>query len=110
MTQVWPGGTMSPLVELIENVVRVFWDSVSRTSAIRGWEESLWEVPVQCSTFILHPTPILYLKGVSTNDFADALRAILGENAAGLSPTTITRLKGVWREEYEEWTDRDLSD
>ncbi len=54
--------------------------------------------------------PILYLKGVSTNDFPDALQAILGEDAAGLSPSTITRLKKVWREEYEEWTDRDLSD
>ena len=54
--------------------------------------------------------PVLYLKGVSTNDFPDALAAILGPDAAGLSPTTITRLKQVWKEEYDEWTHRDLSD
>ncbi|MFP4029303.1 MAG: IS256 family transposase [Candidatus Brocadiia bacterium] len=54
--------------------------------------------------------PVLYLKGISTNDFPDALQAILGEGAAGLSPSTICRLKRVWQEEYEEWNSRDLSD
>ena len=53
--------------------------------------------------------PVLYLKGISTNDFPDALEAILGEGAAGLSPSTICRLKRVWQEEYEEWNGRDLS-
>jgi transposase-like protein len=54
--------------------------------------------------------PTLYLKGISTNDFPDALASILGPDAAGLSPATITRLKGVWKEEYDEWGHRDLSD
>lgn len=54
--------------------------------------------------------PVLYLKGVSTNDFSEALEAILGENAAGLSASTIVRLKKSWEDEYEEWHKRDLSD
>jgi transposase-like protein len=52
---------------------------------------------------------VLYLKGVSTNDFPEALHAILGENAAGLSPTSIVRLKEAWRGEYEAWATRDLT-
>jgi len=54
--------------------------------------------------------PWLYLKGVSTNGFQEALQAILGEGAAGLSPSTITRLKTVWEDEFREWADRDLSE
>lgn len=50
----------------------------------------------------------LYLKGVSTNDFPTALAAILGEGAAGLSATTISRLKKVWEREYEGWRQRSL--
>jgi putative transposase len=53
--------------------------------------------------------PLLYLKGISTNDFPDALAAILGENAAGLSPSTISRLKEVWQGEHQQWAARDLS-
>ena len=54
--------------------------------------------------------PLLYLKGISTSDFSEALEAILGENAKGLSPTNIVRLKESWQAEYKEWTTRDLSD
>lgn len=53
--------------------------------------------------------PVLYLKGVSTGDFTEALTAILGEGAAGLSATNIVRLKEVWQEEYRQWSQRDLS-
>lgn len=53
--------------------------------------------------------PVLYLKGVSTNDFPEALAAILGENASGLSASTISRLKDVWQREHQEWAARDLS-
>jgi putative transposase len=53
--------------------------------------------------------PLLYLKGISTNDFPDALAAILGENAAGLSASTISRLKEVWQAEHQEWASRDLT-
>lgn len=54
--------------------------------------------------------PILYLRGLSTGDFKPALGALLGEEGAGLSPTTITRLTGEWRKEYEHFCSRDLSD
>jgi transposase-like protein len=53
--------------------------------------------------------PWLYLKGISTGDFQEALAALLGPNAAGLSSTTISRLKAEWWDEYERWQKRDLS-
>jgi putative transposase len=52
--------------------------------------------------------PWLYLKGVSTGDFAEALQALLGPEARGLSATTITRLKASWEEEYRDWAKRPL--
>jgi putative transposase len=52
--------------------------------------------------------PWLYLKGVSTGDFSEALAALVGPSAAGLSATTITRLKSVWEEEFQEWNKRSL--
>ena len=53
--------------------------------------------------------PVLYLKGVSSGDFSQALAAILGEQAPGLSATNVVRLKEVWEKEYQAWTQRDLS-
>jgi|SRR5882672_8570661 len=52
--------------------------------------------------------PWLYLKGVSTGDFSEALAALLGPDAPGLSATTVTRLKGVWEAEYQAWSQRSL--
>ena len=53
--------------------------------------------------------PWLYLKGISTNDFPEALQALLGADAKGLSASTITRLKSVWEEEYADWSKRSLA-
>jgi putative transposase len=53
--------------------------------------------------------PILYLKGVSTGDFEEALAALLGNDAPGLSASTIARLKEVWVDEHKRWNERDLS-
>jgi len=53
--------------------------------------------------------PWLYLKGISTGDFSEALGALLGPNAEGLSSSTITRLKAGWWEEYEAWRKRALT-
>jgi transposase-like protein len=53
--------------------------------------------------------PILYLKGVSTGDFEEALAALLGKDAGGLSASTVTRLKAAWLEEHARWSRRDLS-
>jgi transposase-like protein len=52
--------------------------------------------------------PILYLRGLSTGDFKAALPVLLGEEATGLSPTTITRLTATWEGEYHAWRRRDL--
>ena len=52
--------------------------------------------------------PWLYLKGVSTGDFSEALAALLGPHAKGLSAKTIARLKAAWWEDYEAWQKRDL--
>ena len=52
--------------------------------------------------------PWLYLKGVSTGDFSEALAALVGPSAVGLSATTIVRLKSVWEEEFQEWNKRSL--
>jgi putative transposase len=53
--------------------------------------------------------PILYLRGLSTGDFRPALNALLGEDASGLSPTTIARLTGCWEKEYRDFRRRELS-
>jgi len=52
--------------------------------------------------------PALYLRGLSTGDFREALEALLGPQAAGLSPTTINRLTQMWQEEYQAWRKRSL--
>jgi transposase-like protein len=52
--------------------------------------------------------PWLYLKGVSTGEFPEALAALLGPDAAGLSATTVTRLKSHWEQEYAQWNKRSL--
>jgi len=53
--------------------------------------------------------PALYLKGISTGDFSEALTAILGQGASGLSATNIVRLKSSWETDYKAWSQRDLS-
>ena len=53
--------------------------------------------------------PILYLRGLSTGDFRPALEGLLGEDAAGLSPTNIARLTACWEKEYTAFRQRDLA-
>ncbi|HSR56389.1 MAG TPA: IS256 family transposase [Alphaproteobacteria bacterium] len=53
--------------------------------------------------------PWLYLKGVSTGDFGEALAALLGPEAPGLASTTISRLTAAWADDYERWARRDLA-
>ena len=53
--------------------------------------------------------PILYLRGISTGDFQEALAALLGKEAPNLSPSVVARLKGDWQADYERWQKRDLS-
>jgi len=53
--------------------------------------------------------PWLYLKGISTGDFSEALSALVGPQAKGLSAATIVRLKEVWQGEFQEWNQRSLA-
>ncbi len=53
--------------------------------------------------------PWLSLKGISTGDFQEALAALVGPECPGLSANTITRLKSVWQEEYDVWSQRSLA-
>ena len=54
--------------------------------------------------------PVLYLLGVSTGDFTEALEALLGDKPEGFSATTVTRLKEKWTKEHEAWSRRRLDD
>ena len=53
--------------------------------------------------------PWLWLKGISTGAMQEALEALLGSEAKGLSPVTISRLKARWEDERQAWSERDLS-
>jgi putative transposase len=53
--------------------------------------------------------PVLYLRGISTGDFQEALAALLGREAPNLSPSVIGRLKEDWQAEYDRWQRCDLS-
>ncbi|BAV50227.1 transposase, Mutator family [Mesorhizobium loti] len=53
--------------------------------------------------------PVLYLRGISTGDFQEALGALLGKDAPNLSPSVIGRLKEEWQADYDRWQRRDLS-
>jgi len=90
-----------------------------RAPRVRDGRKDEMGEPVRFTSKILPPylrrtrsveelLPWLYLCGVSTNGFQDALAAIFGADAPGLSPTTIVRLKSVWEPEYESWTRRPL--
>jgi len=53
--------------------------------------------------------PVLYLRGISTGDFQEALSALLGRDAPNLSPGVISRLTAGWEDEHDAWQRRDLS-
>jgi putative transposase len=53
--------------------------------------------------------PWLYLKGISTGDFSDALAALVGTDAPGFSAATVSRLKANWQQDFDQWQKRDLS-
>jgi transposase-like protein len=54
--------------------------------------------------------PVLYLKGISTGDFTEALEKILGKEVAGFSAENIVRMKQIWETDYKQWIQRDLSE
>jgi transposase-like protein len=52
---------------------------------------------------------VLYLRGISTGDFQEALAALLGKEAPNLSAAVISRLTAEWKDEYDRWQKCDLS-
>jgi len=73
---------------------------------------SSWILPryLRRSKSIDELIPWLYLKGVSTGDFSEALQALVGPDAKGLSANVIVKLKNAWNEEFKDWGRRDLSE
>jgi len=65
---------------------------------------------IRKSTRMTAAIPWLYLKGISTGDMSEALCALIGDEAKGLSANVVARLKEVWVTEYQAWSKRDLSD
>ena len=63
---------------------------------------------VRRSKSIAAALPWLYLKGISTGDMREALAVLVGEEARGLSPNVVSRLKAEWAAEYAGWLKRDL--
>jgi len=82
----------------------------NKDSSVAKFSSSILPPYLRRTRSIEDVIPWLYLKGVSTGDFQEALSALLGDEAAGLSSTTITRLKGVWQNEYDDWQRRSLKD
>lgn len=64
---------------------------------------------VRRSSRVSAALPWLYLKGISTGDMSEALKVLVGEEAKGLSPNVVSRLKAQWAEEHARWNQRDLS-
>lgn len=65
---------------------------------------------VRRSSRVAAALPWLYLKGISTGDMSEALKVLVGEEAKGLSPNVVSRLKAQWAEEHARWKERDLGD
>lgn len=86
----------------------------------RAWDQEEGKDGIRFSSKLLPPylrrsqsiedlLPWLYLKGLSTGDFSDALASLLGDGARGLSPSTIGRLKSTWESDYKAWNKRSLA-
>lgn len=78
------------------------------SSEIEKFQSSILPPYLRRTKNIEEMIPWLYLKGVSTGDFKEALCALLGDRAGGLSSTTITRLKGTWQTDFDAWDKRRL--
>lgn len=87
-----------------------------RVPKVRDWSASgikfnsrLVPPYVRRSKRISAALPWLYLKGVSTGDMREALTVLVGDDARGLSPNVVSRLKREWSQEYDHWNQRDLA-
>lgn len=82
----------------------------TRQKCIENYTSNILPKYMRRSPKIDEAIPILYLKGISTNNMFSALENLLGENASGLSATNVTRLKAHWKQEFEQWKKRSISD
>ena len=82
--------------------------SASPAERVR-FSSSILPVYLRKSKSIEELIPWLYLKGISTGDFSEALQVLVGPAAKGLSPNVIVRLKEIWSREYDAWMQRDLT-
>ena len=99
MTGIGPVGVRCPRVR----------DRVGEGSQRIGFSSAILPPYARRSKSLEVLIPILYLKGISTGDFEEALVALLGKDAGGLSASTVGRLKEAWSEEHTRWSKRDLS-
>lgn len=83
-------------------------DKSKKNEAAIHWKSSILPPYLRKSRSLEELLPVLYLKGVSTGDFSEALAALVGKKASGLSPSTISRLKEKWQTEKKEWDQRKL--
>ena len=81
-----------------------------RSGAGVKFNSSVVPPSVRKSPRVAAALPWLYLKGISTGDMGEALSVLLGEDAKGLSPNVVSRLKAQWADEWKRWDQRDLSD
>lgn len=84
-------------------------DKSSEAAARVQFSSSILPPYLRKSKSIEELIPWLYLKGISTGDFAEALQVLVGPEAKGLSPNVIVRLKESWSQEYDQWMQRDLT-
>jgi len=82
--------------------------SPDRSTRVR-FRSSILPAYLRKSKSIEELIPWLYLKGISTGDFSEALQALVGPEAKGLGANVIVRLKESWSQEYDAWMKRDLS-
>lgn len=88
---------------------RVRDNSSSRSHRVR-FSSSILPPYLRRSKALDELIPWLYLKGISTGDFGEALQALVGEDAPALSANVVVRLTHEWGREYDEWSRRDLSE
>jgi transposase-like protein len=88
---------------------RVRDNSTKRNDRIR-FSSSILPPYLRRSAAIDELIPWLYLKGISTGDFTEALQALVGECAPALSANVVVRLTAQWGQEYDDWSRRDLSE
>lgn len=81
-----------------------------RTESVENYSSAIVPKYMRRSLKIDEAIPLLYLKGISTGNMYCALEKLLGDKVSGLSASNVTRLKKCWKEEYDLWRKRDLSD